>query len=298
MVKVIYYQTMNILITGSNGQLGRELQQQAVNYPKNHYIFTNTDTLDITSLEAIRQFVKGKNIDIIINCAAYTNVDGAEDDVATANLLNGEAVGYLAQIANENNITLFHISTDYVFSGTAQQPYNETDMPAPHTAYGKSKLRGEQLVQKYCKRHLIVRTAWLYSPFGKNFLKTMITLGQQKSELGVVADQIGTPTYAFDLAYCLLEMVEIVLKKKDENLYGIYHFSNEGICSWFDFATKIQSIAKNDCIIKPLKSIEFKTKASRPYYSVLNKSKIKRTFGFEIPEWSDRVEHCIKRMKK
>ncbi|PID89345.1 MAG: dTDP-4-dehydrorhamnose reductase [Bacteroidia bacterium] len=289
---------MNILITGSNGQLGKELQQQAVKSPKNNYIFTDIDTLDITSFEAIQQFIQGKNIDFIINCAAYTNVDNAEDDTATANLLNGTAAGYLAQVADENNITLLHISTDYVFSGTAKQPYNETDTPAPNTAYGKSKLKGEQLVQKYCKRHIIVRTAWLYSPFGKNFLKNMIALGQQKNELGVVADQIGTPTYAFDLASCLLKMVEIIAKKEDENLYGIYHFTNEGICSWFDFAERIQEIAQNNCIVKPLKSHEFKTKAPRPYYSVLNKSKIKRTFGFEIPEWSDRVEHCIKRLKK
>ncbi len=289
---------MNILITGSNGQLGKELQQQAAKSPKNNYIFTDIDTLDITSFEAIQQFIQGKNIDFIINCAAYTNVDSAEDNTATANLLNATAAGYLAQVADENNITLLHISTDYVFSGTAKQPYNEIDTPVPNTAYGKSKLKGEQLVQQYCKRHIIVRTAWLYSPFGKNFLKTMLTLGQQKSELGVVTDQIGTPTYAFDLASCLLKMVEIVAKNEDKNLYGIYHFTNEGICSWFDFATKIQETAQNSCTIKPLKSTEFKTKAPRPYYSVLNKSKIKRTFGFEIPKWSDRVEHCIKRLKK
>ncbi len=289
---------MNILITGSNGQLGRELQLQAVNYPENHYIFTDIDTLDITKPKDIQQFLKGKNIDFIINCAAYTNVDQAEEDKDAANLLNAEAAEYLAQTANENNITLLHISTDYVFSGTAQKPYKETDIPEPNTAYGKSKLKGEQQIQKYCKKHIIVRTAWLYSPFGRNFLKTMLTLGQQKPELGVVADQTGTPTYAYDLADCLLKMMKIIQNNEDETFYGIYHFTNEGVCSWYDFATRIQALAKNNCIIKPLKSSEFKTKTPRPQYSVLNKSKIKRKFGLEIPRWSDRVEHCINRFKK
>lgn len=285
---------MNILVTGSNGQLGKELQLQAQNDCKSNYFFTDIDTLDITSIEYVRQFIKGKHIDFIINCAAYTNVDKAEEDIDTAFLINADAVGYLAQVANENNITLVHISTDYVFSGTAQHPYNETDLTAPNTVYGKSKLKGEELVQKFCNKYFILRTAWLYSPFGKNFLKTMLKLGAEKKELGVVVDQIGTPTYAYDLATCILKIIHI----ENNNQYGIYHFTNEGICSWCDFAIKIQTLAKNNCVVKPLKSSEFKTKAPRPLYSVLNKSKIKSKFDFEIPCWDDRVEHCMNRLKK
>ncbi len=289
---------MNILVTGSNGQLGSELQQQAIHYPQINFIFTNSKTLDITSFDAIQQFIKDRDISFIINCAAYTNVDQAEDDTILANQINADAAGYLAQIANQNNITLIHISTDYVFSGTNQSPYSELDATAPNTVYGKSKLKGEQLIQTYCKQHIIVRTAWLFSPFGKNFLKTMLTLTAEKEELGVVADQKGTPTYAYDLATYLLKMITQIHTRADDNIYGIYHFTNEGECSWFDFAKKIQEVAKNKCTIKPLNSTEFKTKAPRPLYSVLNKSKIKSIFGFEIPYWNDRIKHCINRLKK
>lgn len=289
---------MNLLVTGSNGQLGSELQQLSEKHTDINFIFTDIETLDITNLKAIEQFVVGKNIDFIINCAAYTNVDKAEEDAEAAYLLNATAVGYLAQVAAKIDAILIHISTDYVFSGIAYKPYVETDDVAPNTAYGKSKLKGEELVQKYCSKYIIIRTAWLYSPFGKNFLKTMLALGKEKTELGVVADQIGTPTYAYDLAAAIVVIIGVLHSKNDDQLYGIYHFTNEGVCSWYDFSVEIQHISENNCRVKALNSSEFVTKTPRPYYSVLNKSKIKDKFGIEICHWHSRIEHCINRLKK
>ncbi len=285
---------LTILVTGSKGQLGSEIQELSSNYPNINFLFTDIEELDICSADAIKTYTLDKPIDYIINCAAYTNVDQAEKNEEKARQINSEAVKNLASIAIEKGITLIHISTDYVFSGKNYTPYTEQDKAEPSGIYGKTKFEGEEFVRKICPKHIIIRTSWLYSPFGKNFLKTMLTLGKDKKELGVVVDQIGTPTYAYDLATCILTIINNSIKEISE--YGTYHYSNEGVCSWFDFATDIQSIAKNKCNIKSIESKDFQTFAKRPYYSVLNKSKIKHIFAIEIPHWKSRIEHCIRRI--
>lgn len=283
---------MNILITGANGQLGNEMRRVSVD-SKNYYIFTDVAELDITDLCAVRQSVKSNKIDVIVNCAAYTNVDKAEDDYPTADLLNNKSVENLAVAAKEVEATLIHISTDYVFQGDGNIPCCEDWATNPLGVYGKTKLAGEQSLQKVGCKYMIFRTAWLYSSFGKNFVKTMRQLTTEKDSLKVIFDQVGTPTYAGDLAVLIYKIIE------EGQLYkqGIYHFSNEGVCSWYDFAKEICELSGNMCDIRPCHSNEFPSKVKRPHFSVLNKTKVKATFGVKIPYWKESLIKCINELK-
>ena len=285
---------MNILVTGAKGQLGCEMQRLGAVSP-NNYIFTDVAELDITDADAVMNAVKAASIDVIVNCAAYTNVDKAESDEATAELINATAVGNLARAMKEVGGTLFHVSTDYVFGCDGNTPRTE-DMPLnPLGVYGRTKLHGEQaIIESGCKA-LIFRTAWLYSEFGNNFLKTMMRLTSERELLNVVFDQVGTPTYAGDLALAIFSIIEAGVYTGNE---GIYHFSNEGVCSWYDFAVEIAAVAGNtNCRINPCHSNEFPSPVTRPPYSVLDKTKIKNTFDIDIPHWRESMEYCIKRIK-
>ena len=282
---------MNILITGSNGQLGNEVRVLSAAHPKHTYFFTDVvesegvQALDITDKAAVSAFVQEHEIDLIINCAAYTNVDKAEEDEVTAMKINAEALSVLGN----QGIRVIHISTDYVFSGDEHVPCREDDPVAPRTAYGRTKLEGEQLLSASCPDAVILRTAWLYSPYGNNFVKTMIRLGKERDSIGVVFDQIGTPTYAADLAWAIFTVIEA-----EEWHPGIYHFTNEGVCSWYDFTIEIHRQSGIRCAVRPILSAEYQYKTPRPHYSVLDKSKYKKTFGVEIPYWKDSLERCIK----
>ena len=285
---------MNILITGANGQLGCEMRRLGAVSP-NNYIFTDVAELDITNAAAVMYVAKHYSIDAIVNCAAYTNVDKAESDETTAELINATAVANLAAAMKEVGGTLFHVSTDYVFGSEGNTPRTE-DMPLnPLGVYGRTKLHGEQaIIESGCKA-LIFRTAWLYSEFGNNFLKTMLRLTAEKEQLNVVFDQVGTPTYAGDLALAIFSIIEAGVYEGNE---GIYHFSNEGVCSWYDFAVEIATVAGNtNCRINPCHSSEFPSPVTRPPYSVLDKTKIKNTFDIDIPHWRESMEYCIKRIK-
>ena len=285
---------MNILVTGGNGQLGCEMQRLGAVSP-NNYIFTDVAELDITNAEAVMNAVKAASVDVIVNCAAYTNVDKAESDEATAELINATAVGNLARAMKEVGGTLFHVSTDYVFGCDGNTPRTE-EMPLnPLGVYGRTKLHGEQAILESGCKALIFRTAWLYSEFGNNFLKTMMLLTSEKEQLNVVFDQVGTPTYAGDLALAIFSIIEAGVYAGNE---GIYHFSNEGVCSWYDFAVEIAAAAGNtSCRINPCHSSEFPSPVTRPPYSVLDKTKIKSTFDIDIPHWRESMEYCIKRIK-
>lgn len=279
---------MNILVTGANGQLGNEMRRVSAN-SGNRYLFTDVNELDITDLDAVRSMMRQEQVDVIVNCAAYTNVDKAEDDFAMADLLNNRAVENLAIAAKEADATLVHISTDYVFRGDRNIPCRETWETDPLGIYGKTKLEGERsLIATGCK-YLIFRTAWLYSPFGKNFVKTMRQLTAAKDSLKVVFDQVGTPTYAGDLAALIHKLIEEDLLHHQ----GIYHFSNEGVCSWYDFAREICELSGNRCDIQPCHSDEFPSRVERPHFSVLDKTKVKETFGIKIPYWKDSLKKCI-----
>ena len=280
---------MNVLVTGANGQLGNEMRLMAQN-SSHHYIFTDVEELDITDFNAILQTVKEKEIQIIVNCAAYTNVDKAENDFDIANALNNIAVGRLANVAKAQNATLIHISTDYVFNGNNHIPYTEDDITDPIGVYGKTKLAGEETIKKVGCNYIILRTAWLYSKWGNNFVKTMLRLAKEKGELRVVSDQIGSPTYAGDLAKAIVAIVS------DDNVMekpGVYHYSNEGICSWYEFAREIMSAGGMECRVEPLTTEQYPTKAKRPAYSVLDKTKIKKSFSLEIPEWQEALTRCM-----
>ena len=279
---------MNILITGSNGQLGNEMRVLSVAHPKHRYFFTDVAELDITDLSAVTAFVQTNSIDLIVNCAAYTNVDKAEEDEATARKINADALSVLGS----QGVKVIHVSTDYVFSGDEHIPCKETDLVAPRTAYGRTKYEGEKRLLAVCPEAVILRTAWLYSEYGNNFVKTMIRLGQERKELGVVFDQIGTPTYAADLAQAIFTVIESPVWHA-----GIYHFTNEGVCSWYDFTIAIHQLAGiSQCAVRPILSEEYQYKTPRPHYSVLDKSKFKKTFGVEIPYWLDGLKRCIKRL--
>ena len=289
----ITMQSKRILVTGANGQLGMEMRILGAVAP-NEYIFTDVEELDITDKKAVEDFVCQNNIQIIVNCAAYTNVDRAEEDEATAERINAEAVRNLAEAAKRVDATLFHISTDYVFGGEGNTPRTE-DMPLdPQGAYGRTKLHGEQAIAEVGCKAIIIRTAWLYSEFGKNFLLTMLRLTKEKPAINVVFDQVGTPTYAGDLALTIFSIIEGDMYAGNE---GVYHFSNEGVCSWYDFAQEIATaMGHKECRISPCHSDEFPSKVKRPAYSVLDKSKIKRTFGVEIPHWRESMYYCLKRI--
>ena len=285
---------MNILVTGANGQLGCEMRRLGAVSP-NNYIFTDVAELDITNADAVMYVAKHYSIDAIINCAAYTNVDKAESDQATAELINSTAVGNLARAMKEVGGTLFHVSTDYVFGSEGNTPRTE-EMPLnPLGVYGRTKLHGEQAIEESGCKALIFRTAWLYSEFGNNFLKTMLRLTAERDQLNVVFDQVGTPTYAGDLALAIFSIIEAGVYPGNE---GIYHFSNEGVCSWYDFAVEIAAAAGHtNCRINPCHSSEFPSPVTRPPYSVLDKTKIKKTFDIDIPHWRESMEYCIKRLK-
>lgn len=287
---------MNILVTGANGQLGNEMRIVSRN-SQDHYIFTDVAELDITNAMAVEKIVNDHDIKAIINCAAYTNVDKAEDDYDFAELLNATAVKNLAQAIKKHDGILIHISTDYVFGGTKNNTPCSEDEPAnPTGVYGITKLHGEQsIIEAGCK-HLIIRTAWLYSEFGKNFVKTMLNLTATKPNLNVVFDQVGSPTYAYDLAQAIFNIVE---NRKYEGQDGIYHYSNEGVCSWYDFTKMIAEYAGHtDCDIQPCHSDEFPSKVVRPSYSVLDKTKIKKTFNIHIPYWTDSLKRCLAELAK
>ena len=285
---------MNILVTGANGQLGCEMRRLGAVSP-NNYIFTDVAELDITNADAVLSVVKECGIEAIVNCAAYTNVDKAESDEAIAELINATAVGNLARAMKEVGGTLFHVSTDYVFGSEGNTPRTE-DMPLnPLGVYGRTKLHGEQAIAESGCKALIFRTAWLYSEFGNNFLKTMMRLTAEREQLNVVFDQVGTPTYAGDLALAIFSIIEAGVYEGNE---GIYHFSNEGVCSWYDFAVEIAAVAGNtNCRINPCHSSEFPSPVTRPPYSVLDKTKIKDVFDIDIPHWRESMEYCIKRIK-
>ncbi len=280
----------NILVTGANGQLGSEVRELSTNYDHT-YIFTDKDELDITNESAIKECVEQNKIDIIINCAAYTAVDKAEEDEVTADLINRKAVKKLAKIAKEYDIKFIHISTDYVFDGKAYKPYVEEFQTKPNSVYGKTKLDGElEMLSINPHNSIIIRTSWVYSSFGANFVKTMLRLGKEKEELGVIFDQIGTPTYARDLARTILE----ILPKIENDKVEIYHYSNEGAISWYDFAKEIMRMAKLSCKVNPIETYQYPTPAKRPHYSLLNKAKIKKKFNIEIPYWKDSLDDCLK----
>ena len=281
---------INILVTGSNGQVGSELQALSKEYNYN-FFFTNRELLDITNPNAISEFIESNNINTIINSAAYTAVDKAEDDKESADLVNHIAVKNLAQIAKDKNIKLIHISTDYVFDGKTHMPYKEDDTTNPNGVYGKTKLDGENaMININPLNTIIIRTSWVYSSFGNNFVKTMLRLGKDRDELGVIFDQVGTPTYARDLAKDILD----ILPKIDNEQVEIYNYSNEGVLSWYDFAKEIMKMAQLDCSINPIETKEYPTPAQRPHFSLLNKSKIKEKFNIIIPYWKDSVDECLK----
>ncbi|WP_288641315.1 dTDP-4-dehydrorhamnose reductase [uncultured Coprobacter sp.] len=286
---------MNILVTGANGQLGNEMRVVAQNSTDN-YIFTDVTELDITDALAVEKTIRNNNINVVINCAAYTNVDKAENDREFAEILNAKAVENLAVAIRKNNGLLIHVSTDYVFGGTKNNtPCTEDEPVNPTGVYGITKLHGEQAVIGSGCHYIIIRTAWLYSEFGKNFLKTMLNFTATKPQLKVVFDQVGTPTYAYDLAKVIFDIIE---NRKFEGKYGIYHYSNEGVCSWFDFAKMIAEYTGNtECDIQPCHSDEFPSPVTRPSYSVLDKTKIKESFGISVPYWTDSLRACIANIK-
>ena len=317
---------LNILVTGSNGQLGSEIRELSTKYPYN-FFFTDRTTLDITNPHAITEFIEKNNINTIINCAAYTAVDKAESDTETADKINHLAVKNLAQISKEKNIKLIHISTDYVFDGKAHMPYKEDDQVNPNGVYGKTKLDGEKAMQEINPANsIIIRTSWVYSSFGANFVKTMLRLGKEKESLGVIFDQVGTPTYARDLAKAILEILpklgETKVTHPKSGSFGcaasaapsdvdevkgeaeathprevqIYNYSNEGVLSWYDFAKEIMHMSKSTCQVNPIETKDYPTPATRPHYSLLNKSKIKKEFGIIIPYWKDSLDECLKKM--
>ncbi|GGD40719.1 NAD(P)-dependent oxidoreductase [Malaciobacter pacificus] len=283
---------LNILVTGSNGQLGSELKELSSNYEYN-FFFTTRDDIDITDKENIKSFCEKNSINVIINCAAYTAVDKAEDDIENADKINHKAVKKLAKISKEKNIKLIHISTDYVFDGRNFKPYCEEYQTNPQGVYGKTKLDGEtEMININPLNSIIVRTSWVYSFYGNNFVKTMLRLGKEKESLGVIFDQVGSPTYAAHLAYTILE----ILPKIENSKVEIYNYSNEGVLSWYDFAKEIMKMAKIDCKINPIETYQYPTPAIRPHYSLLNKAKIKKEFDIEVPYWKDGLDDCLKRL--
>lgn len=278
----------NILVTGSKGQLGNELRVLAAGHPEHRFFFTDIEELDITDREAVTAFVRDNHIDVLVNCAAFTAVDRAESEPQLCRKLNAEAPRLLAEAMQAAGGWMLQVSTDYVFDGTAHTPYREDAPTCPRSVYGSTKLEGEEGVMQACPRSVVVRTAWLYSSFGNNFVKTMLRLGREREELGVIFDQIGTPTYAADLARAILTIA------CGEPVPGIYHFSNEGVCSWYDFTREIHRQAGiGGCRVRPLRTEEYPTPAARPHYSVLDKTKIKQTYGIEIPWWQDSLAECL-----
>ncbi len=291
---------LKVLVTGSKGQLGSELQMLNDEFLMLNYrcFFTTSKDLDITDFQKVKSFCIENEIKIIINCAAYTAVDKAETEQELADKINHLAVKNLANISKEKNIKLIHISTDYVFDGKNYMPYTEYDLTNPQSVYGKTKLAGEHAIQEINpKNAIIIRTSWVYSSYGTNFVKTMLRLGKEKEQLSVIYDQIGTPTYVRDLAKAILEIIRHPELDSGSQVQ-IYNYSNEGVLSWYDFAKEIMRMAKLDCTINPIETKDYPTLAKRPYYSLLNKAKIKDKFNIEIPYWKDSLEDCLKRLGK
>lgn len=285
-----------ILVTGANGQLGNSIRLLAGETGGGFgFLFTDVDTLDICNKELFLSYARAKGVEYVVNCAAYTAVDGAEDNEALALQINGEAVRKLGEACRSAAIRLIHISTDYVFDGTNSLPYVENDYACPLSVYGRSKRMGEVFLQDVCPEALILRTSWLYSAFGNNFVKTMLRLGKEREELRVVFDQVGAPTYAADLASAILSIV----RSAEEGNFrsGLFHYSNEGVCSWYDFARKILQLAHARCRVLPIETKDYPSRAARPQYSVLNKRKIKQTYGLQIPHWEDSLQGAINRIK-
>ena len=282
---------MNILITGCNGQLGNEIKLLQAMSAQHTWFNTDVNELDITDKAAIERFVEANEIGGIVNCAAYTAVDKAESDLLLARKLNADAPAFLAEAVAKRGGWMVQVSTDYVFDGTKHTPYVESDEPCPNCIYGQTKLEGEQAVAKFCPNSMIIRTAWLYSEFGNNFVKTMIRLGKEREQLGVIFDQVGTPTYAHDLATVIMTAIDKGIKP------GVYHFSNEGVTSWYDFTKSIHRLSGiTTCKVSPLHTVEYPTPANRPAYSVLDKTKIKTTYGIEIPHWEESLAKCIAKL--
>ena len=282
----------HILVTGSNGQLGSELQSLAPAHDETcRFFFTDVAELDITDRQAVYSFVEQNRISVIVNCAAFTAVDKAESEPERCNLLNHIAPGYLAEAIASVGGTMIQISTDYVFDGTSCKPYKEEDITNPQTVYGRTKLAGEESVIRTCAGSMVIRTAWLYSTYGNNFVKTMLRLGKERDKLGVVADQIGTPTYARDLANAILTVIEKGIKP------GVYHFTNEGTCSWYDFTKAIHRMEGiENCEVSPIHTEDYPVPAKRPHYSVLDKTKIKQTYELDIRWWEDALKDCLKKL--
>lgn len=279
---------MKLLITGANGQLGNEMRVALQQCADIEVVYTDVDTLDITDLAQLDAFMLAEKVSHIINCAAYTAVDKAEDDEVNATKVNVDAVRNLGIVAKKYDAKIVHVSTDYVFDGKSFKPYTE-DMPVcPTNVYGRTKLAGEEALFAECENAIVVRTSWLYSSFGNNFVKTMLRLGRERDELNVIFDQVGTPTYAADLAQTILAIIT-----DKEWVSGIYHFSNEGVCSWYDFTIMIHKMAGIECKVNPIESSAYPVRTPRPHYSVLNKTKIKTTFSIEIPYWVDSLQKCL-----
>lgn len=283
---------LNILVTGSTGQLGSEIKELSSKYPYD-FFFTNRISLDITKKEKIKSFCQTNKINVIINCVAYTAVDKAEKDEKNADIVNRKAIKKLALVSKKLNIKLIHISTDYVFDGKYFKPYCEDYQTNPQSVYGKTKLEGEkELININPKNSIIIRTSWLYSYYGNNFVKTMLRLGKEKDSLEIIFDQIGTPTYAKDLAKIILDILPKIQNEKVE----IYNYSNEGVLSWYDFAKEIMKMTKLNCKINPIQTFQYPTLAKRPHISLLDKSKIKQKFNITIPYWKDSLDNCLRRL--
>jgi dTDP-4-dehydrorhamnose reductase len=279
----------NILVTGANGQLGHAIRTLAPSCGGATFYFTDIDTLDICDADRLAGFVRTRQIDWLLNCAAYTAVDKAEDDAETCMCINRDAVRTVGEVARAEGVRVIHISTDYVFDGRAARPYREEDAPSPQSVYGQSKLAGETALQQVCPEAVIIRTAWLYSEFGANFVKTMLRLGAERKEVNVVSDQTGTPTYAGDLAAAMLAVTA-----HPAFVPGLYHYSNDGMCTWYGFAVKIMALASLDCRVHPVATRDWPARAVRPAYSLLDKGKIKRTYQVNVPDWETSLRHCIR----
>jgi dTDP-4-dehydrorhamnose reductase len=289
-------QKKRVLVTGKNGQLGQSIKQLTADYSQLTMTFVGRDQLDLASTESIEAYFSSHKYDAIINCAAYTAVDKAESEPDLANQINHLAVKQLAEIAKQQDATLIHISTDYVFNGQNYKPYIESDETEPQSVYGLTKLNGEQAMQAIDPKGCIIRTSWVYSEYGNNFVKTMLRLGKEKEQLGIIFDQIGTPTYAGDLAKACLDV--IASEEKQTTTTPIYHYSNEGVCSWYDFAKAIFELNDIDCNVNPIETKDYPTSAARPHYSLMNKTKIKQAFDLTIPYWKDSLQICIKRLQE
>ena len=294
--------TKSVLVTGKNGQLGQSLQKIEHNYPLYAFTFAGHEELDLSLPQSISNYFEDKHFDVIINCAAYTAVDKAESEHELADQINHLAVKHLAKIAKKQNALLIHISTDFVFNGKNYKPYTETDFTGPQNIYGLTKLKGEEAIQEIDPNAVIIRTSWVYSEFGSNFVKTMLRMGREKDAINVIYDQVGAPTYAGDLAVAIMDILagdtlknsqsEISMKSEQKNV-SVYHYSNEGVCSWYDFSKAIFELCNIPCQVKPIETKDYPTPAKRPHYSILNKSKIKNMSDTNIPYWRDSLKICL-----